>query len=179
MIALLGQIAAVTVPLVLLGAAAGRLGRPGALPAALRAHRVLPGRRARPVAAAATAAEALLGVLGAAWADRPGLLRVALAAAAVLLVAYALYGALVLARAGRPAPPCGCGPAGTPLTGWVVGRAGALAALAAVGAARPPGWGPETPVALLAGVSLAVLLWTLPHAMNNSMNDVTSTGRAT
>jgi hypothetical protein len=163
---LLAGIAMITVPLVLLGALAGHLRRPGVLPAALRAHRTLPRSLAAPVAVATIAAEAALGGTTAVgvvlW--RPGPVRGALAGAAVLLAIYALYGAYVRPRG----VPCGCaGDLAAPMTGWVAGRAAVLAALSLAGAA----WGlPDTgplplTVIVTAGAAFAVILWTLPQAM--------------
>ncbi|GGQ06386.1 hypothetical protein BKA00_003327 [Actinomadura coerulea] len=164
----LAGIAAVTVPLVLLASLAGQLRRPGALAAAVRAHRVLPAALAGAAAAAVIAAEALIGVAGAAAPllrlDGPA--RAAGGAAAVLLALYAAYAAHV-ARTRRGVP-CGCGGSGTPMTGWVAGRAAALSALALTGALLgPPAAGTlyESSVEVVAGLGFAVLLWTLPHAM--------------
>lgn len=167
MTGLLAGIAMITVPLVLLGALAGHLRRPGVLPAALRAHRTLPRSLVRPVAAAAVAAEAALGGAAAAgvvlW--QSGLVRGALAGAGALLAIYALYGAYVRPRG----VPCGCaGDLEAPMTGWVAGRAGVLAALALAGAALGlPGDTDALPLAITvtAGASFAVILWTLPRAM--------------
>ncbi|MBO2453946.1 hypothetical protein J4573_43135 [Actinomadura barringtoniae] len=167
MTGLLAGIAMIAVPLVLLGALAGHLRRPGVLPAALRAHRTVPRSLVVPVAVAAVAAEALLGLVAAAgvvlW--QAGLVRGALAGAAVLLAIYALYGAYVRPRG----VPCGCaGDLNAPMTGWVAGRAAVLAALSVAGAV----WGlPDDTDALplavtvIAGAVFAVILWTLPQAM--------------
>ncbi|WP_165975729.1 MauE/DoxX family redox-associated membrane protein [Actinomadura rubrisoli] len=169
MTGLLAGIAAVAVPLVLLVSLYGQLRRPGALAAALRAHRTLPRSFAWPLAAAVIAAEAVAGTGSAAglvlWRDGP--FRAASAAAAGLLALYTAYGAYV-ART-RPGVPCGCaGNTGTPMTGWVAGRAGVLAALALAGAL----WGlPGDPTRyemstiVAAGLGFAVILWSLPHAM--------------
>lgn len=169
MTGLLAGIAAVAVPLALLGSLAGQLRRPGTLAAALRAQRVVPRAFAGPVAAAVIAAEAAAGAGCAAglllWRDGP--YRPASAAAAGLLALYAAYGAFV-ARTRRGVP-CGCaGDIETPMTGWVAGRAAALAALALAGAA----WGlPDSSntyemfIAVAAGLGFAVILWSLPRAM--------------
>ncbi|NDU74040.1 methylamine utilization protein MauE [Actinomadura sp. DSM 109109] len=168
MTALLAGTAAVAVPLVLLASLAGQVRHPAALAAAVRAHRVLPPALAGAVAAAVIAAEALIGTAGAAAAllrlDGPA--RAAGGAAAALLALYAAYAAHV-ARTRRGAP-CGCGGAGTPMTGWVAGRAAALSALALTCALAGPPAGPtpyESSVTVAAGLVFAVLLWTLPHAM--------------
>ncbi|WP_141583509.1 MauE/DoxX family redox-associated membrane protein [Actinomadura sp. WMMA1423] len=178
MTGLLAGIAAVAVPLVLLASLAGQVRRPAALAAAVREHRVLPAALAGTVAAAVIAAEALIGAAGAAALllrlDGPA--RAAGGAAAVLLALYALYGAHV-ARTRRGVP-CGCGGDGTPMTGWVAGRAAALCALALAGALYgPPAWSTayESSVQVAAGLAFAVLLWTLPQAMTVTSTTVTST----
>lgn len=168
MTALLAGIAAVAVPLVLLASASGQARRPRALAAALRAHRVLPRRLAGALAVSVIAAEAGTGAGGAValllWLDGP--MRAFSGAAAVLLALYALYGTYV-ART-RQGVPCGCAGDGTPMTGWVAGRAAALAALALVGALHglPAGaTAYEMSIAVAAGLGFAVILWTLPRAL--------------
>jgi hypothetical protein len=166
--ALLAGIAAVAVPLVLLASLAGQVRRPAALASALRAHRVFPSALAGAVAAAVIAAEAAAGLAGAValllWLDGP--MRVTSGAAAVLLALYALYGTHV-SRTRRGAP-CGCAGAGTPMTGWVAGRAAAFSVLALAGALHglPDGsTASELFIAVTAGLGFAAILWTLPHAM--------------
>ncbi|WP_242886550.1 MauE/DoxX family redox-associated membrane protein [Actinomadura litoris] len=169
MTALPAGIAAVAVPLVLLGSAAGHAARPGALASALRAQGVLPAVLSRPLAVLVTAVEAAAGACVAAAALRAldGTFRAASLASALLLALYALYAAHV-ART-RGGVPCGCsGGIGAPMTGWIAVRAAALAALALTGAARglPGGTsGYETSVIVTAGLGFAVILWTLPYAM--------------
>jgi hypothetical protein len=150
----------------LLAAGAGHLRSPGVLPAALRAHGLLPAPAA--VAAVVTAAEvglggaAVLALLGG-----PGP-RVALAGCAVLLALLGGYAARVAASG--PGAPCGCSRAPLPMTGWVAARAGALAVLAlagAVAAGSAPPAAAELPVVLLAAAALACLLWQLPAAMHD------------
>ncbi|MEU5882353.1 MauE/DoxX family redox-associated membrane protein [Spirillospora sp. NPDC047279] len=168
--ALLGGVAAVAVPLVLLGSFVGHLRRPGLLTAALRAQRVLPRPLAAPLAGLVLLAEAALGGMAATGAlqGRTDLARGSLAAAAALLAAYGLYGAYVT-RARPGGVPCGCaGDLTTPMTGWVAARAGLLALLALPGAV----WGPpgdagavEITVTAAAGAAFALILWTLPQAM--------------
>ncbi|WP_051712313.1 MauE/DoxX family redox-associated membrane protein [Spirillospora albida] len=166
MTALLAGAAAVAIPLVLLASLAGHLRRPRALAGALRAQRTLPAVLVRPVAASVLLAEAVTGSAGLAglvlWRETP-----ALWAAAALLGIYAAYGTWV-ART-RHGVPCGCaGDPGTPMTGWVAARAAALAALALAGASGGlPSTAYETSVSTIAGLTFAVLLWTLPHAMTH------------
>jgi hypothetical protein len=158
-----------TVALVLLLAFAGHLRAPRTLPAALAAHRVVPVPLRWPVAVAVIALE---GTLGAATgyslpAGHPHTLTLAAGGAAILFAAYAAYGLYVLRT--RPGVPCGCatGPGGdTPMSGWVAGRAAALALaslVAATGAA--PAHGAHTAIAVVASVVFAVLLSLLPQAM--------------
>ena len=169
---LVGSVAAYVVVGVLLVACAGHLVRPAALPAALAAHGFLP----VPVGVAAllTGAEGLLGVAGAVALLRGhggGLLVVALAGAASLLVLVGAYGWYVVST-GRGGP-CGCSRLELPMTGWVVARALALAALALVALALSdsvlplvrPGTG--LAIVLLAAASFAFLLWQLPAAMHD------------
>jgi hypothetical protein len=161
-----------TVALVLLAAFAGHLRGPRTLPAALAAHRTVPGPLVWPVAFVAVALEGGLGayVGYAVVAGRPHALTLAAGGGAVLLAGYAVYGLAVLRT--RPGVPCGCstGPGGdAPMTGWVVVRAGTLA-LASLGAAAGAGGaadsgGTHTAIAILASVVFAVLLWVLPLAM--------------
>jgi len=166
--ALLAGIAAVTVPLVLLASVFGQVRRPRALAAALRAHRVFPRGSAPALAVAVIAAEAAAGA-GLAVALLLGLdgpMRAAFWAAAVLLAAYALYGTYVSRT--RQGVPCGCAGDGTPMTGWVAGRAAALALLALAGALHglPTGTTAyEMSIAVAAGLGFAVILWTLPRAL--------------
>ena len=168
MTALLAGIAAVAVPLVLLASAFGQVRRPRALAAALRAHRVLPRRLTGPAAAVVITAEAVTGAGGAValLLRLDGPMRAFGGASAVLLAGYALYGTYV-ART-RHGVPCGCAGDGTPMTGWVAGRAAALALLALAGALHglPTGsTGYEMSIAAVAGPAFAVILWTLPRAL--------------
>jgi hypothetical protein len=169
---LFGSVAAYTVLATLLAAGAGHLARPGSLPAALAAHRLLPGPRL--VAAAVVAAEIGLGGAGAAGLLLGGggggrLLAAALAGSVLLLALFGGYGWYALAA--RSGGPCGCSPVELPMSGWVVARAGALAGLAALGLtlagsvlplARP---GSQLGTVLLAAAAIGVLLWQLPAAM--------------
>jgi hypothetical protein len=175
---LLAGVGAIAVPLVLLGSLAGHCRRPGLLGGALRAQRTLPRLLIAPVAVLVPAAEAVLGLAAGAGLllGRSGLLRGALACAAVLLAAYAAYG-LHVSRT-RPAAPCGCaGSLDSPMTIWVAARAAALALLATAGALwtlPSSSSGGETAMTVVAGLTFAVLLWTLPQAMNEQFEGRTA-----
>jgi hypothetical protein len=168
---LLAGLGAGTVALVLLASFAGHLRAPRALPAALAAHRTLPAPFVRPLAVLVVAVEGLLGAADglALLTGRPYALRLAAAGAALLLAGYAAYALYVLRS--RPEVPCGCAGADTPMSGWVAGRAAALAlaALAAVAGAGPATGttGAHTAVTLLASVMFATTLSLLPQAMSD------------
>lgn len=161
---MIGTAGGYAVAATLLATGAGHLRAPAGLPAALRAHGLLPAPAL--VAAAVTAAELGLGGAAAVGLVR-GEGRVALAGCAGLLALLALY-ALWVVRARRGGP-CGCSRADLPMTGWVGVRAAALAGLALAGAVAtgpvPPA--AELPVVLLAAAALACLLWQLPAAMHD------------
>ncbi|MFI0407754.1 MauE/DoxX family redox-associated membrane protein [Actinomadura sp. 3N508] len=168
MTALLAGVAAVAVPLVLLGSLSGHARRPGMLASALRAHGTIPRALAGPLTAAVLAAEALTGAgsTAALLLRLDGPMRTAFAASAALLALYAAYGTYVSRT--RPDVPCGCAGEGTPMTGWIAGRAAALSALALIGALHglPSGSSLyESFIVVTAGLGFAVLLWTLPSAM--------------
>jgi hypothetical protein len=167
MTAMLSGVLAGTVALVLLAAFAGHVRSPRTLPAALAAHRTVPAVLVRPAALAATLLEGSLGAVIAygLLTGRAATLAFAAAGAAVLLAAYALYGLYVLRT--RPGVPCGCAAHDTPMTGWVAGRAGALALaslVAAAGAGPAPG-GAHAAILALSSVVFAVVAWSLPLAM--------------
>jgi hypothetical protein len=172
--AFLAGLGLVTTLAVLMVALAAHLRHPEALRNALRAHRLVPSWWAAPTATVVILAEAavIAGVLyGALAGNATSTLRAALLGASLVFTSYAVYTATVLRRSGGRAVPCGCSGRDIPLTGWVVGRAAALAALALVataGAHSIPVFGqPGSQVAmvLLAGTALAVLLWHLPAAL--------------
>ncbi|HEX2315078.1 MAG TPA: MauE/DoxX family redox-associated membrane protein [Thermomonospora sp.] len=174
MIEAVTSVAATTAALILLLGCAEHLLAPRSLPAALAAHGTVPRRLAGPLAAVVTAAEGLVGLAVAGCVvtgSGRGPLTVALAAAGVLLGAYAAYTYRLLRRAEGRGVPCGCSRADTPVSGWVVLRAAVPAVLAvgaAVGAdavvtpAESAAWFAEASVA---GAVFAVLLWVLPEAM--------------
>ncbi|MCW2945515.1 MAG: methylamine utilization protein MauE, partial [Actinoallomurus sp.] len=156
---MLAGVCAGTVALVLLAAFAGHLRNPRALPAALAAHRTVPAQLIWPAAVAVATLEGLFGTVTAyaVLAGRAHTLTLGVSGCAVLLAGYALYGLYVLRT--RPSVPCGCAADGTPMSGWVAGRAAALALaslVAATGAA--PAHGTQTAIAVLASIVFAVLL---------------------
>lgn len=168
---MLSGLSAGAVALVLLAGFAGHLRHPRTLPRALAAHRTVPRLAVWPIAITMTALEGLCGASTgyALLFGTAGMLVTAVLAGSVLLGGYALYGLYVLRS--RPRVPCGCASDDTPMSGWVAGRAGALA-LAGLGAAA--GAGPATDshgahltVVALASVVFATLLWLLPTAMND------------
>jgi hypothetical protein len=187
--ALLAGVDAITVSLVLVAAFAAHLGRPGALPRALRAHRTLPGRLVRPVAFGVAAAEGVLGVAAgiALLFGAAAPLRTAMGAAAGLFSIYAMYGWHVLrawARS-RAAVSCGCAGAGhTPMSGWVVARASTLAAAGAgawAGAGEAVAGlssaGALPAITVIAGACFAILLWLLPSALYDPADPRNTHGR--
>lgn len=161
------------VALMLVAGAAGHLRRPDDLPAALRAHGVVPAPAVATAARAVTFVELGLAVaLLAGLTGSTGLLVAGLSGAGVLFAGYGGYGWFVVAT-GRGGP-CGCGTAATPMSGWVAGRALALAALAGIGAASSgsdvillTGAGARLALVLLAAGTFAALLWALPAAMRD------------
>lgn len=160
------SVAAYTVVAVLVIAVAERAAAPRALPAALRAHGVLP---ARAVGVAATAVTAVEAVLALALLLRPS--PPLFAAAGAVFAGYAAYSWHVAAT-GRGGP-CGCGGVEVPMGPWVTARAAALAGLSATAAAGAPAplsaMDPQLVVALLAAVVFAVLLWHLPAARTSEV----------
>ncbi|MEV5748748.1 MauE/DoxX family redox-associated membrane protein [Actinoallomurus sp. NPDC052308] len=185
MAAMLTGVSAGTVALILLAGFAGHLLHPRVLPAALTAHRTVPAPLIWPVAVAVGALEGVLGAVTgyALLAGRPRALTLGATGSALLFVAYALYGLYVLrtrpsgrgrhgdrvAGAENRAVPCGCSADDTPMSGWVAGRAAALA-LASVTASAGAGsaiasHGVHVALVGLSSVTFAVLLWSLPTAM--------------
>lgn len=161
--------AAITAACILLASATEHLWRPTALPRALRAHRIVPGLLVVPAAAGVVLAEGAVGgaTAAAALSGDAALLRTAASGAALLSVGYLAYGWAV--RRARPRAACGCTATTTPVTGWVLARAGACALLAAPSAAWPQAAtalaGPRLAVAVLAGTAFAVLVRELPTAL--------------
>ena len=132
----------------------------------------VPGALAGPVAAALPAAEATIAAL----LVLPGLTAWGAAAAAVLLGAFTVAIAANLALGRRPACHCFGRRSSSPLSGRVLARTGALAALAAwLAAQRPPlprhaalGWlVPSWPRAWTAGLAAAAGLVALAAATSD------------
>ncbi|MEN3360876.1 MAG: hypothetical protein V7637_4858 [Mycobacteriales bacterium] len=168
MAALTASVAGYSVVFTLLLAGIGHLARPGVLRAALVTHGVLPAPAA--VAAVVPVVEVALGAAGAAGLVSGGrLLTAGLAGAAALLAGYAGYSWRVLASG--VGGPCGCSRRELPMSGWVVARAAALAALAGLGLAFAGSAlplrsaGSHLVIALLAAAAFGLLLWQLPAAM--------------
>ncbi|MCO6011107.1 hypothetical protein NE236_39745 [Actinoallomurus purpureus] len=169
--AMLTGVAAGTVALILLAAFAGHLLHPRTLPAALTAHRTVPGPLVWPAAIAVGALEGVLGAVTgyALLAGRPRALALGATGSTLLFAAYALYGLYVLRT--RPSVPCGCAADDTPMSGWVAGRAAALA-LASVTASAGAGsavasHGVQVAIVGLSSTAFAALLWSLPPAMSD------------
>ncbi|MGH3731473.1 MAG: MauE/DoxX family redox-associated membrane protein [Micromonosporaceae bacterium] len=179
---LIGGVATYTVLFTLVASAAGHLRQPGTLATALRGHRAVPAPAL--VATAVVTAEGLIGAAVAVAVIRGhgALTSLALAVAGVLFTCYGGYTWYV--RSSGRAGSCGCSGLDLPVTGWVVGRAFALAGVAVLGlvtsrlypVAETPAGGESLPVVLLAGVSFAVLLWLLPAAMYQHLEPERGTG---
>lgn len=180
---LLATVAAAAVAMTLLASAAGHTRRPGELTSALRSQGVLPARLAGPVATTVIAVEAALGLAVTFGLVLAGLLAPGLVAAAVLFAAYAAY-TEYLRRARQDAPPCGCAGGDLAVSGWVVGRAAALAGVAGLGWLLAPSAdlaaGPivDASTALFAAATFACLLWQLPAAMAQPAAATTARGAA-
>jgi hypothetical protein len=184
--AFLAAVASGVALLALLAGSAAHLSRPAGLPKALRAHGLLPERLVRVTAAVVTAVEGLLAAGGGAalLTGSRGALVAVLCAAVLLFGTYTLYTryALTTGHGG----PCGCARTELPLSGWITVRAGALALLAAAGAtltgpaaAAAPAGGAQQALALLAALTLGLLLWTLPAAMHDPSAPPRTTGSPT
>ncbi|GGK40286.1 hypothetical protein GCM10010124_36270 [Pilimelia terevasa] len=154
--------------LLLVAAGIGHLRHPRVFRAGLDVQALLPRRLRGPVAALVGPAEVAVGAAALlAWGAAPGLLGWPLAALALCYTAYTGYTWALLRW--RPAAPCGCFGGGAPVTGFVVGRAGVLAAaawVAAGGAAVLPSAaaGPAAvrALAMAAAAVLAAAVWLVP-----------------
>jgi methylamine utilization protein MauE len=170
------SVAVYVVLVVLVIAVAERVVAPGALRAAIVAHRVVPRGAAGSAAVAVTAVEAVLvAALLIGLVQETGPSPVVLSGAAALFAAYGGYAWHVTAS-GRGGP-CGCGGADVPMDHWVTGRAVVLAALAATGAVAHSsvlplaGFDDRTLVVVLAAATIGVLLWHLPAALARPQPD--------
>lgn len=101
----------------------------------------------------------------------PPLARAVFAAATALFLAYLAFAAYLLRR--HPEAPCACGSTSEVVNGWTVARAGMLATAALAAAVAPEAVaGPLRPgmygfVAASGGLSLGVILWALPGALED------------
>ncbi|HEX2295837.1 MAG TPA: MauE/DoxX family redox-associated membrane protein [Actinomycetota bacterium] len=158
----------------LLAAGLTHLTRPRRLMAALSAQRVVPQALVPACAVVLILFELSLGgtvVSVLLTGDTSAAYRLAVGATAGLYGLFAAYSLIVLRF--RPGAPCGCGSDLTPITGWVVARAGLYAVLS-LGALRLDG-GPlsipnvsEASLLIMASASLAILLWIFPSAVSRS-----------
>jgi hypothetical protein len=139
--------------------------RPGKFRQLLEQQRVWP-PRTRPALLGFGGLFVLLSGIGA-----PPLARAVFAAATALFLAYLAFAAYLLRR--RPGAPCACGSTSEVVNGWTVARAGILAAAALAAAIAPQAVaGPLRPgmygfVAAAGGLSLGVILWALPGALED------------
>jgi hypothetical protein len=130
------------------------------------------GQAARSVGALVVAAEAGVGLLAGTLllVGQPSRLRLALAAATAVYLAYAGFNGWLLAH--RPAAPCACATSEHPISIWAVIRAlslGACALSGLIGASSiaTPARGAQFLVPLLAALTIGSLLWVLPAAMHD------------
>jgi hypothetical protein len=164
---MLAGVSAGTVALILLAGFAGHLLHPRALPAALAAHRTVPGPLVWPAAIAVGALEGMLGAVTgyALLAGRPQALELGATGSGLLFAAYAIYGSYILRT--RPNVPCGCAADGTPMSGWVAGRAAALVTASAGAGSALASHGVHVTIVGLSSVVFAALLWSLPPALSD------------
>lgn len=147
---------------------------PGKFRQLLEQQRVWP-PRTRPVLLVGTIGIELLLGLGGLFVLLSGigvpLARAVFAAATALFLAYLAFAAYLLRR--RPGAPCACGSTSEVVNGWTVARAGMLAAATLAAAIAPQAVaGPLRPgmygfVASAGGLSLGVILWALPGALED------------
>lgn len=158
---------ALTTSVTLLLAAVGHLRDTAPLVESLRGYRVA--LRPRQLAAIIVlATEVLLGVVGlSAVGVGVGGSMVFLAQSGVFVV-FTVHASILLRY--QPDLPCGCSPSLESVSVWVPIRAALLAAMALV-TAIAPAWSelapsaPETAIAVMAGLSLALVAWSFPGAM--------------
>jgi hypothetical protein len=139
---------------------------------ALERQSVWPDRTNRVVANIVTSIELLLAsaCLGAILSDSVHK-RLALLGVTALYTLFALYALFLLHR--RPNAPCGCDTLSTPATNWTVVRACTLATACVIGALWPDAIvspldpDPRLSFVLLAALSLALIVWSLPASFSN------------
>jgi hypothetical protein len=160
------ELVVTVVSLVLVSAALGHA-RHRTLAADLAAQALIPARLRGAVVLGAPIFEVMAGGLAvvAVW-ESSMWTRLALVAPAVLgMGVYAAYSYALVKL--RPGAPCGCSANRMPANHGVTWRAASLAVLglAAVFAPRAPDVSAQS-TALVAGVAIAVLLWSLPSSMH-------------
>jgi hypothetical protein len=149
--------------------------RPGKFRQLLEQQRVWPPRTRPALLVGMIGIELLLGLGGLfvllSGIGAPPLARAVFAAATALFLGYLAFAAYLLRR--RPGAPCACGSTSEVVNGWTVARAGMLAAAALAAALAPQAVaGPLRPgmygfVAAAGGLSLGVILWALPGALED------------
>lgn len=173
---MLGSVLALTSFGVLVWAGTVHLIHSSALWQALRTHVALTRNTARLAAAATTACELIIGVIGllalGGMAGGARTVSAMLIAAAGLYAVYAVYAVLIL-RSGVRAI-CGCSSHDEPLDLGTVFRAAAYSMAAAFARVTDPasltdGTAPgELPVTVLAAVAFGTLTWRFPAAMRSA-----------
>jgi len=186
MLSFVSSVCALAVPVVLLLALAEHLASPASLRQALISQAVLPPGLTWPAAYGVIGVEAALtlavgaGLASASRGDAP--LRLGLAASALLFATYAAYTFYLLLR--RQGAPCGCSRHDMEVNGWVVLRA--LGCLAFAGLALRwsdhvlpvSGSGARSAIALSAAATFAIVLWHLPTALQDPVQQVIQQGRS-
>lgn len=141
----------------------------------LEQQRVWPSRT-RPVVLVGTIGiECLLGLGGlfvlVTGFGTPRLAQTIFAASTVVFLAYLAFAAYLVRS--RPGAPCACGSTHEVTNGWTMARAGILAAaaltasIAPAAAYRPPRPGMYGFVTVVGSLSLGVILWALPGALED------------
>lgn len=141
----------------------------------LEQQRVWPPRARPAVLGGMISIELLLGIGGLlvllSGFGTPWLARAVFAASAALFLGYLAFAAYLLRR--RPGAPCACGSTQEVVNGWTVARAGMLATAALAAAIAPQAVDrPLRPgmygfVAAVGGLSLGVIMWALPGALED------------
>jgi methylamine utilization protein MauE len=141
----------------------------------LEQQRVWPSRARSVVLVGTISLELLLGLGGlfilVNGFGTPRLAQTIFAASTVLFLAYLAFAAYLVRW--RPGAPCACGSTHEVVNSWTVARAGILAAAALAAtitpaaAYRPPRPGMYGFVTVVGSLSLAVILWALPGALED------------